>query len=189
MLKDITQRDSQNFKSEAKRLLDASKVDVANKSKEGKKDGAVTDRVTIQGQKPEGVTYSPALSDVDLEAKYTLLRNLVVDTLQEQGVASRIALGNSEIDISTLSVEDAQALVAEDGYFGVEKTSQRMFDFVVGLAQNDPSRLDAIRRGIADGFAEAEKAWGGTLPEISYQTRDALMEKLDQWEQGFTAAT
>jgi hypothetical protein len=31
------------------------------------------------------------------------------------------------------------------------------------------------------GFNEALEAFGGTLPEISYKTYDAVMEKLDAW--------
>jgi hypothetical protein len=36
-------------------------------------------------------------------------------------------------------------------------------------------------QGVEEGFAEAEKAFGGTLPDISYATRDAVMQKLNEW--------
>jgi hypothetical protein len=85
------------------------------------------------------------------------------------------------VDIESLTPEEAQKLVAEDGYFGVEQTSERIFQNAVSIAGGDPARLDAIMQGIEEGFAEAEKAFGGTLPDISYETRDAVMEKLNQW--------
>ncbi len=72
-------------------------------------------------------------------------------------------------------------MVADDGYFGVEKTSQRIFDLAVGIAGGDPSRIEAVKSGVEKGFQEALKAFGDWLPEISYQTYDAVMEKLDEW--------
>lgn len=110
-----------------------------------------------------------------------LLRTLVVKTFEEQGLATTISMGEESVDIESLTPEQAQDLIAEDGYFGVEKTSERIFKAAIGIAGNDPSRLDAILEGIEDGFAEAEQAFGGTLPDISYQTRDAVIEKLNAW--------
>lgn len=39
------------------------------------------------------------------------------------------------------------------------------------------------------GFSEAEKAFGGTQPQISYDTYDAIVEKLDAWATGNKART
>ncbi len=121
------------------------------------------------------------MKNVAAGSTFALLRDLVARTLQEQGVASRIATESGDIDLERLTPEEAQTLIAEGGYFGVEKTSDRIVQFAIGIAGNDPTRIDAIRKGIEDGFSQAEKAWGGELPEISYQTRDAAMEKLDRW--------
>ncbi len=101
--------------------------------------------------------------------------------LEEQGIDYMVATGSSEIDISTLSQEEAQELVAEDGYFGIEKTSQRIVDFAISAAGGDPERLDAIKEGVMNGFHEAEEVFGGSLPEISHATLDSVMEKLDAW--------
>ena len=82
---------------------------------------------------------------------------------------------------------EAEALVGADGYFGVEQTAERIFQFAVGVAGNDPARLDAIKAGIDRGFAEAKEALGDWLPEISYATYDAVLAKLDEWAAGTTA--
>jgi len=81
--------------------------------------------------------------------------------------------------ISELSIDEATALVKDDGYFGVDKTSQRIIDFVLTGAGNDIDRLKAGREGVLRGFAEAEKAWGGQLPEISYKTIEKGIKALD----------
>lgn len=112
---------------------------------------------------------------------YEILRRFVTDTLQEQGIDTSVATGTSTIDITQLSQEEAQELVAEDGYFGVEQTSDRIVDFALSLAQGDAGRLDAIKQGIEQGFNEAREIFGGALPQISHDTYDAALEKLDAW--------
>jgi len=81
--------------------------------------------------------------------------------------------------ISELSVDQANELISEDGYFGVKKTSQRIIDFVIKGAGNDLERLKAGREGVLRGFGEAGKVWGGDLPEISYQTMEKAIKALD----------
>jgi hypothetical protein len=112
---------------------------------------------------------------------FDLLRGLVLNIFKEQGIDYKIATDNSEIDISTITPEEAQELIADDGYFGVEKTSERIFNFAVGMAGGDPAQIDAIRQGVEKGFQEALDAFGGWLPDISYKTYDTVMQKLDDW--------
>jgi hypothetical protein len=37
-----------------------------------------------------------------------------------------------------------------------------------------------MREAFKKGYAQAEKTWGGSLPEISQKTYDAVMEKFDK---------
>ncbi len=82
--------------------------------------------------------------------------------------------------ISELSSEKANELISGDGYFGVGKTSQRIIDFVITGAGDDIDRLRAGREGVLKGFAEAEKAWGGKLPDISYETLAKSLDSIDE---------
>lgn len=86
----------------------------------------------------------------------------------------------SSLTISGLSVEEAEALVSDDGYFGVSSTSQRVADFVLKGANGDVELLQAGRDGIIKGFNEAESIWGGTLPDISYETLEKTLEIIDE---------
>jgi len=81
--------------------------------------------------------------------------------------------------LTELTPEEASALVAEDGYFGVTQTAQRLAGFVIDGGGDDRQRVQAGREGIVRGFSEAEKIWGGKLPEISYQTLAKALEKID----------
>ncbi|MDD3815417.1 MAG: hypothetical protein PHZ02_12325 [Desulfocapsaceae bacterium] len=151
------------------------------------KTSIATDTVTISQRSETAVTYSNALTMEQNVAGdgFDLLRGLVLNILKEQGIDFKVATGAEtgvqEIDISQLSQEDAQALIAEDGYFGVKQTSDRIVDFAIAMAGGDPSHLAAIKEGVDKGFSEALDAFGGQLPDISYNTYDAVMEKLDKW--------
>jgi hypothetical protein len=90
-----------------------------------------------------------------------------------------------EIDDETRA--EAQALIAEDGYWGVEKTSERIFQFAVANAGGDIQKLEEIKAAVGKGFDMAKEALGGELPEISMKTFDAVMEKLNDWAETETS--
>lgn len=142
-----------------------------------------SDTVTINSHQEVSMTYESSLTiqTGDVQDQYNLLRGLVTSMLKEQGIDFKVAAGEQEIDISSISQEEAVELIADDGYFGVEQTSDRIVDFAISLSGNDPSRLDAIKEGVENGFNEALEAFGGWLPDISYDTYDAVMSKLDAW--------
>ena len=81
--------------------------------------------------------------------------------------------------LAELSPTEAQTLIAEDGYFGVTKTAERIADFVLTGGGDSLERLQAGREGVQQGFQEAEQAWGGKLPVISYQTLAKALEMID----------
>jgi len=141
-----------------------------------------SDQVNISYSSESVVTYNNLMSVQGLENDaYEKLRNHVFETFKKQGIDTKISTDNGEIDLETMSPEEAQELVADDGYFGVEKTSERIFSLAVGIAGGDPTRIDAIKEGIDKGFQDAKDAFGGWLPDISYDTYDTVMEKLDDW--------
>ncbi len=136
------------------------------------------DRVSLGDQESIGETYGPGLK---VASPYELLRNLVVKTLQEQGLELQFKTGDTEVNFNSMTQEEAQELVSEDGYFGVEKTSQRIVDFAINGFGSDPAKLQEMKDAIDQGFLEAQDAFGGALPEISQQTYEAIMEKLDNF--------
>lgn len=178
MIESVGTSSLEKFKVEARQLLEGV---VQKEQEQPTNTEKSTDRVSLGNTSVEDVTYTAAVADADLGTTFTMLRDLFAANLQEQGVATLITTGDSEINLKTLTPEQATELVSDDGYFGVENTAQRIFDFAVGLAGDDPTRLDAIVEGVVDGFAQAEQAWGGTLPEISYATRDSVVAMLEDW--------
>ena len=93
-----------------------------------------------------------------------------------------LAEGNFTVDPETK--EQAQKDIAEDGYWGVAQTSDRIVDFAIALSGGDAEKADKMVAAFQKGFDEATKTWGKELPDISKRTYDAVMEKMDQWKNG-----
>ena len=141
-----------------------------------------TDKVSLSYSSESIITYTSSMTIEGTQGDgFDLLRGLVLNILKDQGVDHQIPVNDQEINLSEISQEEAQSLIEDDGYFGVEQTSDRIVDFAVSLSGDDPSRLDAIKQGVEQGFQEALDAFGGWLPDISYATYNTVMEKLDIW--------
>ncbi len=82
--------------------------------------------------------------------------------------------------LSWISSEKEIEPFSLEGYWGIEKTASRIADFVIKGAGDDLQKIKAGRDGILKGFREAEKIWGGSLPDISYQTIDKALEAVDE---------
>ncbi|MBQ7832559.1 MAG: hypothetical protein IJ336_03160 [Lachnospiraceae bacterium] len=120
------------------------------------------------------------------DARISQLENIVHQLISGQGDAygkannmwQFLASGNFTVDPATKA--QAQADIAEDGYWGVNATSDRIVDFAVALAGDDPEKLEDMRAAFQKGFDQATKTWGGELPDISQRTYEAVMEKFDK---------
>ena len=133
----------------------------------------------------------------DAEAHTQQLQNIVQQLMTKQGqtyntandIWKFLASGNFTVDAATK--EQAQKDIAEDGYWGVEQTSDRIIDFAKALTGGDPSKIEDMREAFKKGYKQAENTWGGELPEISKKTYDAVMEKFDKMaeEAGQTTKT
>jgi hypothetical protein len=145
------------------------------------KQSIIEDKISLRNKSAESITYSISRKTNIAESGFTSLRELIVELLEEQGITTRIAAGDNSIDFKDLTPEQAQELISEEGYLGVEQTSDRIVQFAIAIAGNDPSRLEEIKASIGEGFQQAAQALGGALPDISMKTYDAVMEKLDAW--------
>jgi len=122
----------------------------------------------------------------DAEARTAQLRSLVEQMMGKQvnayGQANDIwkFLASGKFTVDPATKAQAQADIAEDGYWGVEATSSRILDFATALTGGDPSKVEEMREAFKKGYAMAEKKWGGELPEISKRTYDAVMKKFDE---------
>lgn len=147
------------------------------------------DRVSLGKNPAEDIAYGmpPGAAVKDLD--YSTLREMLVGIMEEQGITTWIASGDTSIDFRDLTPEKARELISEDGYLGVEQTSERIVQFALSIADGDPNRLAEVKASIDKGFQMAAEALGGALPDISMETYNAIMDKLDAWAESFDEAS
>ena len=141
-----------------------------------------------------GVIYEKGSSDKSSSSQKTqnsaLIAKMKEQMMSKQGAAigkaddmwSFLAGGNFTVSADVKA--QAQADIAEDGYWGVNQTSDRILDFAKALSGNDKSKAQELADAFKKGFDQATKAWGGKLPDISQQTYDKVLEKFDSWMNG-----
>ena len=125
----------------------------------------------------------------DAKERKNQMMNLVQKTLSGQagafGRASdddfwrTLASGKFTVDAATKT--QAQEDISEDGYWGVKKTSQRLFDFASALAGDDVDKMKEMQTAMEKGFKQATKTWGRELPEISRNTLNAANKLFEDY--------
>lgn len=146
-------------------------------------------------EKSTEVTTTTAKSDTavveslkaEAEKRTSQLRSLVEKMMLSQGKAfDSDAMWNflrsGEYTVDEATANQAKADIAEDGYWGVEQTSDRLVSFAKALAGSDPAKAENMINAVKTGYEQATKAWGGELPEICQKTLDATLKKLDEWK-------
>ena len=106
-------------------------------------------------------------NDADLHIAKSILSNI-----------DFTSLGYSGKNPLHMNANELQQLISEDGFFGMENTANRIADFVIKGGGNDVEKLKKGLEGIKKGFEQAEKMWGGELPQISQDTINAALKKV-----------
>lgn len=141
---------------------------------------------------PKKVTYKQDTATLeqlkaDAERRTSQLRDLVEKMMLSQGKTFQESemyafLQSDNLSPDPETIQQAQADIAEDGYWGVNQTSDRLVSFAKALTGGNPDKIDDMIAAVQEGFKQATKAWGSDLPDISQKTLDATMEKLKQWK-------
>ena len=128
----------------------------------------------------------------DTEARMNQLTNLVREMMTGQGKAFSMATGNDDIwkflasgeyTVTEAAKLQAQEDISENGYWGVEQTSDRILDFAKALSGGDVSKADELLDAFKKGYEQATGAWGKDLPDISKKTYEAVEEKFAAWKE------
>lgn len=121
------------------------------------------------------------------ERSHASLKALVRNMLKQQGIRFKEAaslLDESDesagvVTILPTSRDETEA--AEQDYWGVKATAERIINFAKSLAGDDPSKIAELKDAVIQGFAEAERILGG-LPQVSQDTFDEVMRLFDEWD-------
>lgn len=168
----------------AKKSSDAESVKEENTSGVIYESSAATETASKKTYKQDTALITKLKADAD--ARTAQFKSLVEQIIVNQGktlgktdsIWSFLASGDFTVDAATKA--QAQADIAEDGYWSVEQTSGRIIDFATALTGGDPDKIEAMRDAFKKGFEQATKTWGDKLPDISQKTYQAVMDKFDK---------
>ncbi|GLS05512.1 hypothetical protein GCM10007860_26660 [Chitiniphilus shinanonensis] len=154
----------------------------------------VQEKVSVGNAKASELTYDnprarlakerPDLAQLvdESERKVGQLSELLRGSLGKQGWAASMAASGQWVQIDDKTRADAQAAISEDGEWGVKKVSERILAFAEYAIGGDPEKIDKIRAAVQKGFDDAKEILGGSLPDVSMKTYDAIMAKFDSWK-------
>jgi len=89
------------------------------------------------------------------------------------------SIGYNGKALDQLTQGEAKSLVSEGGFFGIDATSSRVTSFVLNMTGDNLESLYESRKGLVQGFEEAQKLFGGELPDISVKTQAKSLEIVD----------
>ncbi|NHZ33634.1 hypothetical protein [Massilia rubra] len=161
-----------------------------------------SDKVTLSGPSEPPLTYGAPraatvqappdldalLAESDRQAQEVI--NLILPAVEQQGLnLAKVISGEQKLTADPATIAEAKAATGDEGEFSVAKVSGRILDFAKAAIGDDPSKLASIRAAVEQGFEDAAKALGGTLPELSEKTRSTIMAAFDSWaDDGSTVA-
>lgn len=152
---------------------------------------------TVKANKNNGVDREAIIAQIkaENEARINQMQELVRKMMQGQGNALAQSddiwsfLASGDYTVTEAAKLQAQEDISEDGYWGVEQTSQRILDFAKALSGGDASKADMLLDAFKKGYEEATGAWGKELPEISKKTYEAVEEKFAAWKEEANTTT
>lgn len=128
----------------------------------------------------------------DCENQISRFRNMVYQMLEKQGIKSMMAgddgddmwrlIASGDFTVDAKTKAEAKAAIAEDGYWGVKQTSQRIFDMIKAMAGNDKDIADVFFEAFEKGYSDLIKNWGKATPDITKQTYNAVVEMFENRE-------
>ena len=187
---------SATYKSQAVKADSATKTETTSgKSTKTETEGVVYESSNIKNMSEKDRATLVSKLKADSEARVAQLKSLVEKIFLQQSekvtgcdnMWQLLASGNFTVDKAT--ADAAKEAISDDGYWGVEQTSQRIFDMAVALSGGDSEKMDDMLEAFKKGFKQATETWGKELPDISQKTYAAVLEKFENYKNENSATT
>lgn len=133
--------------------------------------------------------YSSIVSSMkkELSSKNQQLQNLVNQLLSKQAKKyTSLADLFKNVTADPATIAQAQKDISDDGYWGIEQTSDRLVSMAQALSGGDATKADTMIAAVKKGFEQATQAWGDKLPDICQKTIDSAVDKLTKWRDGIS---
>ena len=115
------------------------------------------------------------------ERKLSLL-DMVRSAIEKQ--AKHATKGDTVINLNlSIMLGSTQTTsLAEDDVWGVQAVADRIMAMAESFVGGNSALFGTIKQAVLDGYADAEKKWGGELPQICQDTLKELNARFDSWE-------
>ena len=151
-------------RSEAVKKLTYSKTEVENKAK----------------NVSEGAELSRLIEED--ERKQEEFKKFILSLVAEQGENYNVVLFGNKLNVSPEAAKKAEESISDGGEYSVDSVASGIINMAKALSGGDSSKIPELKEGFLKGFKEAEKLWGGELPEICQKTYDEVLSRFDEWE-------
>lgn len=116
------------------------------------------------------------------ERKQEEFKKLIQSLIAEQGESYNVVLFDRKLNVSPEVIEKAKESISDGGEYSVDSVATNIINMAKALSGGDSSKINELKEGFLKGFKEAEKAWGGELPNICKKTYDEVLRRFDEWE-------
>lgn len=147
-------------------------------------------KITYTKQEVESKAKSAKKSDTEEvhrlieenDRKQEEFKQLIRSLIAKQGESYNVTLFGQKLNVTPEVAEKAKESIEDDGEYSVDSVATNIMNMAKALSGGDSSKIGELRDGFLKGFKEAEKAWGGELPDISKKTYDEVLKRFDEWE-------
>lgn len=116
------------------------------------------------------------------ELKQEEFKKLIQSLISKQGESYNLILFGQKLNVTPEIAEKAKESISDGGEYSVDSVATNIMNMAKALSGGDSSNIGELKEAFLKGFKEAEKAWGGKLPEISQKTYDEVLRRFDEWE-------
>ena len=116
------------------------------------------------------------------ERKQEEFKQLIKSLISKQGDSYNLILFGQKLNVTPEIAQKAKESISDGGEYSVDSVATNIMNMAKALSGGNSSNIGELKEGFLKGFKEAEKAWGGKLPEISQKTYDEVLKRFDEWE-------
>ncbi|MBR3840595.1 MAG: hypothetical protein IKM20_05620 [Erysipelotrichales bacterium] len=133
---------------------------------------------------PQEVTNVDTLLE-EQEARKLQLLEMIRDCVTDQANSqySFYKTNDEIVNLEDLIAETSETSPLEEhDVWGIQAVADRIMAMAESFVGSDSGMFATIKQAVLDGFADAEKKWGGELPQICQDTMAEINNRFDAWE-------
>lgn len=157
-----------------------------DKKDKPEKEKKTKDTVEISAKTTAGSSFSV---DVDslIEQNNQRIQSFtskLMSMVSKKGKTANAEVFGLKLNVTQQDINEAKASISEGGEWSVTAVSDRIMNMAYALSGGDESKLATLKDAVLKGFSEAgfDPSDRSSMPEITGQTYDEILNRFDDWE-------